>query len=231
MSDPVLVRWNTRDTSPPEEPTSTPGWMRGGPPKIEPAPFAIPFDEQRVHVAEPEPPPVDLAPAPEPEPPPPDPGPPPPPPYDPATDPERLHAIAQMEQAATALAHARKEFAAAAEDDLIALAVTIADAILTDRLSESPQLYRMLAREAIASLDADKPVRFRVSPANYEAMVEALGGARASLAGIEVTIEHDDAIEGHGVVAEQGDAVVDARVRERLQAVRAAFAEARGARA
>ncbi len=145
----------------------------------------------------------------------------------PGPDPELVAARAAFAEAAVALAAARPEFVAAQEPIVAQLALEIAEAILEDEVRERPELHRALARAALETIDLSVPARLRASRESYDAIVECFGGPRIEVAGRRVEVVLDAGLEGLGCIVDAGESRVDGRIRERIEAVRQAFAAAR----
>lgn len=159
-------------------------------------------------------------------------------PHGPPMPPDELQAalarLAEREEAAAEaaieLAVARRLALAGAEETVLELAVAIAEGLVGNALEHHPDLHDALAREALDALGAGpggSPARLRASPAAHAALVRTHGGDRFDHLGVPVQVHVDDTLDGFGFVAESDDAMVDARLRARLESVRRALIEER----
>lgn len=143
---------------------------------------------------------------------------PPPVPEIPTPDPGILDALA-------ALATAREQVIARAQDEVLRLAVDVARAVIDAEIEARPELHTQLVKAALEVLGPGSP-RVRVGAAAYEAMTRTIGGRSFELDGRRLEIELDASIHGSGVVLETNDARVDATIDTRLAGVRAEIARA-----
>ena len=188
------------------------------PPDLEPAPFDLPLEEQRVVGRLPGPPSLgSLIPGARSN---------PPPANDAghATLKERAEGYAN---AAIELAIARAATIAVLEGQLLDLSIEIASAIIERAVEASPQLHVALAKAALGSLGDSSQVTLRTSPDGFATICSTLGGEEIDVRGVRVQIVSDPSIPGLGCIVDGDSVRVDATVSERLRAVRRAFEEER----
>lgn len=200
--------------------SATPAWVSDEEVAIRPAVFRTIGS-----LAEPEPP---MPEEPEPEPVPVEPPPP---------DPAIIAAEQELRAQAAAFAEAAAQLTALfpvaiaqAEEQLLQLAVELAGAIIDHEVEARPELHVAMARAAIGALAERSKAVLKISREGYAAMVDALGEAAIVVDGVRVHIELAPALTGLGCVVDNGDVQVDARVAERLRAVRETFMEEHGHR-
>ena len=122
-------------------------------------------------------------------------------------------------QAALELASLRGRVLSGAENELLSLAVHIAQAIIEREVKIDPNVHVTLARTAVLALGDTQAARLRVSRAAYRAITELYGEAAIDVEGVRVEVSMDASFDGLSVVAEAGPSRVDGRVAERLGAV------------
>lgn len=198
----------------------SPGWVSDESVAIRPA-----FFRTIGGVAEPEEP-VEPEPEPQPEkvePPPPDPA-------IVAAEQELRAQAAAFAEAAAQLTALFPVAIAQAEEQLLLLAVELAGAIIDDEVKARPELHVKMAEAAIGALAERSKAVLKISREGYAAMVDALGEASIVVDGVRVEIQLSPSLTGLGCVVDNGDVQVDARVTERLRAVRETFIEEHGHR-
>jgi len=146
--------------------------------------------------------------------------PPPPPPAEPTPDPVLV-------EAARAFLSARDRALAEAQDELIAMALEIARAVLDIEIDARPELHRRLVTAALEVLGPGTTPRVRVAPEAFDSMVAGLGGRTFEVDGRRLELEIDASLSGNGVVLEAGEARVDGSIEARLSQARVAMARAR----
>jgi flagellar biosynthesis/type III secretory pathway protein FliH len=130
-------------------------------------------------------------------------------------------------EAAVELAAARAKVLSTVEDQLLGLAVDIAEALVEDTLEADPELHVRLARSAIEALGSSAGARLRASRQAFESITDVHGEAFVVVNGIRVEVVLDPTLDGLGCVADNEIGAVDGRIPERLRAVRRALAEER----
>lgn len=219
-----------------------PVWLRPGSASVRPAPFtrddAQGDVEQQVHYSEPPPPAEAVA-----EPlnipaPPPMPAmrksslPPrrsmfpqasvsrfPPPPVPVVEEPKISAEQEAFANAALELGAQRAHMLSKMENELLGLAVHIAQTIIEREVTNDPTLHKTLARTAMLALGDTQNARLRVSRTAYKAITELYGEAAIDVDGVRVEVSMDNSLDALSVVAEAGPSRVDGRVTERLKAV------------
>lgn len=136
-------------------------------------------------------------------------------------------ASAALSDAARALLTARDEIVTDVQDELLALAIEIARAVIDTELDARPELHRRLVGAALDVLGPGVAPRVRVAPETFDAMIAGLGGRSFEVGGRRLELEIDPTLTGAGVVLEAGEARVDGTLEARLASVRAALARAR----
>lgn len=121
--------------------------------------------------------------------------------------------------AALDLAALRGRVLSQVENELLSLAVHIAQAIIEREVKLDPSLHITLARTAVLALGDTQAARLRVSRAAYRAITELHGEAAIDVEGVRVELSMDASFDALSVVAEAGPSRVDSRVSERLAAV------------
>lgn len=129
--------------------------------------------------------------------------------------------------AAVELAIARAATLSLLEGQLLDLSIEIASALIERALDREPQLHATLARAALSSLGDAQRVTLRTSPDAFETICQTLGGAEATVRGVQLQVLADPTIPGLGCVVDGDNMRIDATVSERLRAVRRAFEEER----
>lgn len=188
----------------------TPAWIGATVGEARPAVFGrgAPAPEEPLAV-EPAPPPEPVAPPPE------------------VVTPKRDGAAAAFARAVVELASARPLAILAAEEQLLELALAIAASIIERELERDPTLHTALARSALETLGDPSDAKLRASHAAYAAILDTLGAPLIAIDGVTVQVTLDPTLEGVGFVVENEQARVDARVPERLRAVRRAIDDER----
>lgn len=140
----------------------------------------------------------------------------------------RAELTAQKEafgRAACELATARAHVIAGVEEELVGLAVEIAQAILEDELAANPEHHRTLARAALRGFGEPQQVRLRASERAFDALTDAFGQTTLEVDQVTVEIHLDPSLAGLGCVAEAPDASIDGTLEARLTNVRRALAD------
>lgn len=122
-------------------------------------------------------------------------------------------------QAALDLAALRARVLSGVENELLGLAVHIAQAIIEREVNLDPSLHKVLARTAVLALGDTQAARVRVSRTAYRAITELYGEGAIDVDGVRVDVSMDNTLDALSVVAEAGPSRVDSRMSERLAAV------------
>lgn len=122
-------------------------------------------------------------------------------------------------QAALDLAALRARVLSGVENELLGLAVHIAQAIIEREVTLDPSLHKVLARTAVLALGDTQAARVRVSRTAYRAITELYGEGAIDVDGVRVEMSMDNTLDALSVVAEAGPSRVDSRMSERLAAV------------
>jgi hypothetical protein len=122
-------------------------------------------------------------------------------------------------QAALDLGALRARILSGVENELLGLAVHIAQAIIEREVTLDATLHKTLARTAVLALGDTQAARLRVSRAAYRAISELYGQAAIDVDGVRVEVSMDNSLDALSVVAEAGPSRVDSRMSERLAAV------------
>ncbi|MDB4976306.1 MAG: hypothetical protein JWN48_4647 [Myxococcaceae bacterium] len=145
-----------------------------------------------------------------------------PPPAPTAPEPQPVITPAEQEafaHAALELASLRARLLSNSEEQLLQLAVAVAEALIEREIEKDPAIHLAFARAAVAALGDTSLAKLRVSRAAYRAITEIHGEEAVDVDGVRVELTLDNSLEGLSVVAESGSSRVDGRVRERLAAV------------
>ncbi|MEZ4336607.1 MAG: FliH/SctL family protein [Sandaracinaceae bacterium] len=134
-----------------------------------------------------------------------------------------VEARAQIAGLAEALVAAREEAARGAKDIVVDLAVGVAEAIVGRALDADPSAHVALVDAALAAVEESEDLELRVSPATWDALSQVLEGPAVMHRQASVPVVRDPDLGGYGCVVHVGRARVDARVAERLAAVREAW--------
>jgi len=125
---------------------------------------------------------------------------------------------------------ARSRALVAVEEQLLELAVQLAEVLVDHEITRDPQIHAALVRAALAAIEGTQPSVVRASRAAYAAIVETFGAPSVEVDGTAVAILLDARLEGLGVVVESHDSRVDGRVAERLRAALRAMQDERRSR-
>ena len=125
---------------------------------------------------------------------------------------------------------ARSRALMAVEEQLLELAVQLAEVIVEYEITRDPQIHGVLVRAALAAIEGTQPSVVRASRAAHAAIVETFGEPTVQVDGTSVSIVLDARLEGLGVVVESHDSRVDGRVAERLRAALRAMQDERRSR-
>lgn len=159
------------------------------------------------------------------------PPPPPPAPPEPVVDPElerRLEEAVQAFSAAAAdLAVAKKEALAQVEEDLLALSVHIAQAIIEREVQQDPGLHMAFVRSALAAVEDGNAAELRVGSTALAAIRETMGGDAFEYAGVQVHAVEEPGLSELGCLVDTARSRIDGRISQRLLAVRRALEEER----
>lgn len=112
---------------------------------------------------------------------------------------------------------ARARALSGVEEQLLELAVQLAEVLIEHEIARDPQIHGVLVRAALAALEGGHIGVVRASPAALAAIVETFGEARVEVDGTHRDIVLDSRLDGLGVVVEGADTRVDGRVGERLR--------------
>jgi hypothetical protein len=141
------------------------------------------------------------------------------PPEPPVAEPRPSAEQEAFAQASLELASLRGRVLSNVENELLSLAVHIAQSIIEREVKIDPNVHVTLARTAVLALGDTQSARLRVSRAAYRAITELYGEAAINVDGVRVEVSMDASFDGLSVVAEAGPSRVDGRVSERLAAV------------
>ena len=106
----------------------------------------------------------------------------------------------------------------------------ISTSVRASRSGSAPRPTSSLAVVRSASEVSAMPspsVTLRTSPEAFETICQTLGGAEATVRGVQLQVLADATIPGLGCVVDGDNMRIDATVSERLRAVRRAFEEER----
>lgn len=132
----------------------------------------------------------------------------------------------RLAEQAAELAITRREAVLALDTRVVELAMVVAETIVGHAARRDAELASRFVREALQQLtDAPRAV-VRAAPSAAAALYDVLGGDRGELEGVHLELKRDATLEGFDCVVETPSQRVDARVRERLDAIaRALLAE------
>lgn len=132
----------------------------------------------------------------------------------------------QFAEQTAELAVARREAILDLDARVVELAMVVAESLVGQTVGRDHELALRFVREALAELtDAPRAI-VRAAPNAAAALFDVLGGDRGELEGVRIDLKRDPALEGFDCVVETPSQRIDARVRERLDAIgRALFAE------
>jgi type III secretion protein L len=136
-----------------------------------------------------------------------------------------------MAAAAAALALAageRERLLAAAERDVVALALTLARKVLGRELGAGEGAVVDLAAQALAQVRDRREVALRVNPADAAALRAAEGRLGGIVARARLAIREDPGMPQGGVVVETDAGCADAGIEAQLDRLEVALAEAFG---
>jgi len=105
------------------------------------------------------------------------------------------------------------------EEQLIALAVSIASAIVEHEIAIDPDVHGRLAQAALACMGPADKATLRASKDAFDALVAAHGGPHAEIEGVRVQFVCDPTLKAFGCIVENSDSRVDALVTTRLKEV------------
>lgn len=146
-----------------------------------------------------------------------------------ATPARDLHAEA-FARAVAEHVTARSRALMAVEEQLLELAVQLAEVLVEHELTRDPQIHGALVRAALAAIEGTQPSVVRASRAAHAAIVETFGQPTVEVDGTPVAIVLDPRLDGLGVVVESQDSRVDGRVAERLRSALRAMQDERRSR-
>jgi flagellar assembly protein FliH len=130
-------------------------------------------------------------------------------------------AAAGLHAAAGAVKAAEARWLKTVEENLAALAVTIARQLVVRELRSDPDAVANLVRSALTQFPVDQPVRIRVNPHDLS-LISAVGtgdGTMPIAAGRDVRWVPDATVVVGGCVAEGPERIVDGRVDRALERV------------
>jgi len=125
---------------------------------------------------------------------------------------------------------ARSRALVAVEEQLLELAVQLAEVLVEHEITRDPQIHAVLVRAALAAIEGTQPSVVRASRAAHAAIVETFGEPNVEVDGTAVAIVLDARLVGLGVVVESQDSRVDGRVAERLRSALRAMQDERRSR-
>jgi len=189
-----------------------PAWIAAAPGEVRPATFGRPARSSSPEASRPEPE-----------------APPPPPPPVPAVavPPRREPSAEAFARGAVELAAARARALSGAEEQLLDLGLAIASAIVEREIERDPSLHGVLARTALETLGNPAGAKLRASHEAYAAILDTFGAPAITADGVSVEVTLDPTLDGLGCIAENEHGRVDARIGERLRAVRRALDDER----
>lgn len=152
---------------------------------------------------------------------------PPPPAVDPELEAQLRHSVQQFAAAASELAVARREAVAGVESELLDLAIRVAEAIVGQEIEDDSDLHIALVREAVAAIEDTTRAELLVGEAAYEVLLDHFGAQEFDLEGVTVRLSKQSGLSELGCIVDSGNAKIDGRVSQRLQAIRRAFEEER----
>jgi flagellar assembly protein FliH len=109
------------------------------------------------------------------------------------------------------------------EQNVLTLAVALAEEIIGRQIRDDDQLVMTAAARALALAPDREPVLLRVNPADVAVVRESMPADEATVHPLQVVA--DASIERGGVVAEVGPLRIDAQVGPALARIRDAFAQ------
>ena len=117
---------------------------------------------------------------------------------------------------------------AAAREDVVALAVAIAERVVHRTIGGDPEAAVRQAAAAIELLSQARDVRIAVHPDDEAALREALPRLAAGLGStVHVGLEADASLDRGGVVVRSGDGMIDARIGTQLRRIAEALVPGR----
>lgn len=121
--------------------------------------------------------------------------------------------------------HAERESVLrAAERDLAAIAVAIAESIVRAEVRHDPRIVAREVAAAVALFAGATRIAVAIAPEDEPLVAEALPSLRAALAqGAEIALEADPRVARGGCVVRTGDGSVDARLETRFARMREAL--------
>jgi flagellar assembly protein FliH len=134
---------------------------------------------------------------------------------------ELTHALALLGEATTQMHDIASLAPAILEENVTALAITIARQILAREVSVAKELVTDLVRRALAEFPIDQPVRIRVNPVDLSVLTAA--GASSEVARItgnrDASWLADPRVSRGGCLLEGRERIVDGRVDTALERV------------
>ncbi|MCX5761911.1 MAG: FliH/SctL family protein [Gemmatimonadetes bacterium] len=132
-------------------------------------------------------------------------------------------ALAAAEESIEALRAGEERWQGMIEENICALAVSVARHIVDREVADNPDIMEKLVRRALAEFPIDQPVRVRVNPTDMQ-IIQANGGQAAldALTGTPPREAHwipDVRISRGGSVVEGRDRIIDGRVDTALERV------------
>lgn len=110
----------------------------------------------------------------------------------------------------------RAEVVAAAEPEIVRLALTVARKVIAREVESDPNILRGLLTRAMLRAAGDDPVRLRLNPRAIETLGDFLTDTTARFRSRGVEVVPDPAVDPAGVIVETRTGVVDARTDTQL---------------
>ena len=130
------------------------------------------------------------------------------------------NAVRLLEQAATQVRENEQRACANLEENLAALAVTIARQIIGREVRSTPDLIIDLVRSAVSEFPVEQPLRIRVNPLDLSTLSVVSDGVAIRIApDREITWAADPRITPGGCMVEGNERIIDGRVDTALERV------------
>lgn len=121
------------------------------------------------------------------------------------------------------------ETIAAVEHDILKLVISIAAKIVGDEIRNNQEAILGVVRQTISACSNREKIVLKVSPEDYEFIIENEEKLRSSVKGLdEMEIKRDGTLEKGSCVIDTGFGSVDGSVDVRLESIRKAFFELMG---
>lgn len=132
-------------------------------------------------------------------------------------------ALAAAEESIEALRAGEERWQGQIEENICALAVSIARHVIDREVADNPDILERLVRRALAEFPIDQPVRVRVNPTDLQ-VIQGHGGQAAldTLTGTPPREAHwipDARIAPGGCVVEGRDRIIDGRIDTALERI------------